>query len=155
MEIGKQFEQIFKKNWEETVGDSFQYRLNDQMSGYMGSSNISYFICYKKPDLFLIECKTHLGNTFPFSAFRQYEGLLEWKGVSGVHAGVILWMRDHDLVLWIPVETFEKLRKEDKKSFNIKLVGNPEYESLVLPSKKKRKFLDTDYSALIDYYKEE
>jgi len=71
----KKFEAFFKKNWIDTVPESFIYRLNDQMSGYMGSSNISDFICYKKPELFLIECKAHAGNTFPFSAFRQYEDL--------------------------------------------------------------------------------
>lgn len=153
-DLGKRFELQFRKDWAKSVPDSFEYRLNDQMSGYMGSSNVSDFICFKTPDLFLIECKAHSGNTFPFSAFRQYEGLLAWKDVSGVHPGVVLWMYDHDLVLWIPVETFEKLKKEDKKSFNVKLVGNEEYESLVLPSKKLRTFMETDYSALIDYYKE-
>lgn len=30
---GKAFEARFKKNWQETVPDSFIYRLNDQMSG--------------------------------------------------------------------------------------------------------------------------
>lgn len=153
-DLGKKFELQFRKDWSKFVPDSFEYRLNDQMSGYMGSSNVSDFICFKTPDLFLIECKAHAGNTFPFSAFRQYEGLLAWKGVSGVHPGVVLWMYDHDLVLWIPVETFEKLKKEEKKSFNVKLVGNEEYESLVLPSKKLRTFMETDYSALVDYYKE-
>ena len=63
-------------------------------------------------------------------------------------------MYDHDIVLWIPIETFEKLKKDEKKSFNVKMVGDPTYESLVLPSKKLRTFMETDYSALIDYYKE-
>ena len=45
-----------------------------------------------------------------------------------------------------------KLKAEDKKSFNIKMLD--EYECLDLPSKKLRTFMNTDYSALIDYYKE-
>jgi len=122
------------------------------MSGYMGSSNPCDFITYIKPDIFLIECKKHEGNTFPFSAFRQYEKLLEYKNISGLHAGVVLWFSDHDKVLWVPIETFEQLKKEDKKSFNIKMVG--EYKCLELPSKKLRAFMETDYSVLIDYYKE-
>jgi len=60
------------------------------MSGYQGSSNISDFIGFKAPNLFLIECKAHAGNTFPFSDFRQYEGLVKWKDIAGVRAGVVL-----------------------------------------------------------------
>ena len=59
------------------------------MSGYLGSSNISDFICYKQPDLFLIECKERKGNTFPID-FRQYDGLTQYADVEGVHAGVML-----------------------------------------------------------------
>ena len=77
---------------------------------------------------------------------------MEYKNISGLHAGVILWFSDHDKVLWVPIETFEQLKKEDKKSFNIKMVG--EYKCLELPSKKLRAFMETDYSVLIDYYKE-
>jgi hypothetical protein len=47
-----------------------------------------------------------------------------------------------------------KLKSEDKKSFNIKYLGNPDYENVIIPTKKLRTFLDGDYSVLIDYYKE-
>ena len=153
-DIGKKFETRFKTDWLETVPGSFIYRLNDQMSGYMGSSNISDFICYNYPDLFLIECKEHKQNTFPFSAFRQYEGLTEWVNIKGVHPGVILWMSDHDKVIWVPITTFMKLREENKVSFNIKMLNDPNYETLEIPSKKLRSFMKSDYSALINYYKE-
>ena len=144
MDLGKKFEAHFKKNWIDTVPESFIYRLNDQMSGYMGSSNISDFICYKKPELFLIECKAHSGNTFPFSAFRQYEDLSHWSNLDGVHPGVILWLYDHDVIIWVPIKTFMKLKSEDKKSFNIKYLGNPDYESVIIPTKKLRTVLDGD-----------
>jgi len=45
-----------------------------------------------------------------------------------------------------------QLKAEDKKSFNIKDIDK--YECLELPSKKLRTFMNTDYSALIEYYKE-
>ena len=154
-DLGKKFEERFKLQWQDTVPDSFIYRLNDQMSGYLGSSNVSDFICYKKPDLYLIECKSHGGNTFPFSAFRQYDGLVEYAGIPGVHAGVVLWMYDHDKVIWIPIQTFMELKNEGKKSFNIKLLDSNDYEYVDLPSKKLRTFMNTNYSALVDYYKEE
>lgn len=149
--LGKKFEEKFRQCWAETIPDSFCYRLNDQMSGYLGSSNISDFICYKQPDLFLIECKERKGNTFPID-FRQYDGLTQYADVEGVHAGVVLWMSDHDVVFWIPIKTFMQLKAEDKKSFNIK--DKDKYECLELPSKKLRTFMNTDYSALIEYYKE-
>jgi len=154
MDLGKKFEAHLRENWKNSVPDSFLYRLNDQMSGYQGSSNISDFIGFKAPNLFLIECKAHAGNTFPFSDFRQYEGLVKWKDIAGVRAGVVLWLYDHDIVCWIPITTFEQLKQENKKSFNVKMVSDDNYECLVLPSVKKRTFMDTDYSALIKYYEE-
>jgi hypothetical protein len=80
--------------------------------------------------------------------------MLEYKDIDGLHAGVVLWMINHDKVIWVPIKTFEKIKLEDKKSFNIKMVDDPEYECLVLPSKKLRTFMETDYSKLLDYYKE-
>lgn len=149
---GKQFELRFRTDWTESIPGSFIFRLNDNTAGYFGISSPCDFIGYKKPDIFLLEVKSHQGNTFPFSAFRQYEQLLTYSNIDGLHAGVILWLIDHDKVLWIPVETFKKLKDENKKSFNIKFTRD-EYEYLELPSKKLRTFMKTDYSALIDYYK--
>ena len=154
MERGKKFESRFREDWIKSLPNSFLFRLNDNTAGYHGISSPCDFIGYQRPNIFLIECKSHEGNTFPFSAFRQYENMLQYKDISGLHAGVILWLLDHDLVLWIPIKTFEKLKIEDKKSFNVKMVDDPEYESLVLPSKKLRTFMETDYSKLIEYYKE-
>ena len=34
------------------------------------------------------------------------------------------------------------------------MLDNPEYESLEIPSKKLRTFMTSDYSKLINYYKE-
>lgn len=155
MDLGKKFETHLKANWASSVPDAFLYRLDDQMSGYQGSSNICDFIGYKYPNIYLIECKEHKKNTFPFSAFRQYDDLAKCTGIKGLHAGVVLWFSDHDLVLWIPIETFIKLKEEDKKSFNVKMVDDPEYECLVLPSRKLIRYMDTDYSALIEYYRSE
>ena len=150
---GKAFESRFRLQWQETVPDSFIYRLNDQVSGYKGTSrNVSDFICYKKPIIYLIECKSHEGNTFPLATLRQYDELIQYDDIPGVEPGVILWMVDHDKVLWIPISTFKRLKDENKKSFNIKMIN--EYKCLELPSKKLRTFMSTNYSALIDYYKE-
>ena len=63
----KNFEQRFKQDWMTYCPDSFCYRLNDQVSGYKGTSaNISDFICYKYPLDYVIDCKSHKGNTISF-----------------------------------------------------------------------------------------
>ena len=154
--LGKKFEDQFKENWLDTVKDSWIYRLFDTMGGYSGIANVCDFIGFKSPLLFLIECKEHKGNTFPFSAFRQYQQMSDTykKNITGLVAGVVLWLSDHDKVIWVPITTFDKIKSEDGKSFNIKMLDNPEYQCLELPSVKKRKFLNTDYSKLIEYYEE-
>ena len=76
---GKQFEEQFKKDWKESMPDSFCYRLHDQVTGYkVTSRNPCDFICYKFPYLYLLEIKSHEGNTFPFSAFRQYDEMIKY-----------------------------------------------------------------------------
>lgn len=149
---GKQFEQKFREQWAETVSDSMCYRLFDTTAGFKGIGNVGDFICYKYPNVYLIDCKSSQGNTLNFSMVRQYDLMIQYANITGVKVGIIWWAIDHDKVLWVPIETFEQLKKEDKKSFNIKMVG--EYECLELPSKKLRAFMETDYSVLIDYYKE-
>lgn len=150
--LGKKFEKKFKDDWEKTVSDSLCYRLVDVQGGYFGVSNVSDFICYRYPIIFLVECKSKLGNTFPFSDFRQYEKMLPYIGITGVKLGVVLWMIDHHKVLWIPIETFKKIKDEGGKSFNIKMLDNPDYEVLDLNAKDLRTFMSVDYNNLINYY---
>ena len=136
----KQFENKFKEDWLK-LPNAFVLRLPDQQSGYRGSStNPCDFICYSYPNLFLLELKSHEGNVFPFSAFRQYDKLkdIESLKIDGVKVGVILWMIDHDKLLYIPIDTFIKLKNDDKKSFNIKYLESKEYFSVEIPSNKPR-----------------
>lgn len=144
---GKQWESKFREDWKRTMSPCID-RLYDQMSGYVSISNISDFIGFKKPNIFYIECKSHEGNTFPISCLTQYEKLLPKVGIDGVRAGVVLWMIDHDVVLYIPISTFTKLIEDGKKSFNIKMLADQTYPHVVIPSEKKRVFLDSDYSCL-------
>lgn len=84
---GKQFETKFRDDWLESVPGSFCYRINDQMSGYVNIGNISDFICYRYPYCFIIDCKVKEGNTVPFSDLRQYERMLSYVGIPGLHLG--------------------------------------------------------------------
>ena len=147
---GKGFEDQFISDWSK-LPNSLALRLPDQQSGYYGTSaNPCDFICYAYPNMYMIETKSHKGNTFPFSAFRQYDKLKKYAGIDGVKVGVVLWLYDHDWVGFIPIRTFIKLEEDGKKSFNVKYVESGEYESYTLPSVKKRIYMETDYSFLVD-----
>lgn len=146
---GKAWEQKFRNDWVKTFSPCID-RLYDVMGGYHSLSNICDFIGFKKPNIFYLECKSHEGNTFPISCLSQYDKLINKVGIEGVRVGVILWMIDHDVVLYIPVSTFTKLIKDGKKSFNIKMLNDPAYPHIVVPSQKKRVFLECDYSILKD-----
>lgn len=148
---GKQFENKFFHDWQETFLDSFIYRLNDQVSGYKSSSrNICDFICFNKDTLYLIECKSSQDNTWNFSAYSQYEKQLVKVGIPGVRVGVVLWMVKHDTVVYLPTKTIQRMKAENKKSFNIKDLDNDTYRIIKVPSIKKRVFMDSDYSILFN-----
>lgn len=155
---GKQFEEKFRNDIRRTFGnDVFFLRLPDQMSKYKyASSNICDFIMYKSGRLFLLECKSHKGNTFPLTNLTQYDKLLMYSSTEGVFAGVTIWFIDHeDSIVYVPIETFKKLKMDGKKSFNIKMIDDPTYTSFRVPSVKRRVFYDSDYSFLLDLEKED
>jgi len=122
------------------------------MGGYKNIGNVGDFICYKYPNIYLLDCKSIQGNTLPFSDLRQYDQMLKYKDILGVAVGFIVWFVDHDRVLWIPVQTMEKIKTEGLKSFNINKMTPDNYFFLEIPSKKLRTFLKSDYSSLVEYY---
>lgn len=150
----KKFEGVFKEDWLNTVPNSFCYRLYDVVSGYSGIATVSDFINYDYPFIYLIDCKSHSGNTVSFKDFSQYERMLPYKDIKGLVAGTVIWFYDHDKVLFVPIQTWEQIKNEDKKSFNIKMLGDENYEVIDLPSIKKRVYMTTDYSYLVNYYKD-
>lgn len=60
------------------------------MTGFSGVAGISDFICYKFPYIFIIDCKSHQGNTVSFNDFAQYERMLPYKDVKGLIAGTVI-----------------------------------------------------------------
>lgn len=149
---GKKFEDRFRADWQESVPDSLCYRLYDTMGGFKSIANVGDFICYKYPSLFIVDCKSIQGNTLPFSDLRQYNQMLEYKNIKGIHIGFVVWFVDHDKVLWIPVQTMEKIEKEGLKSYNIrKMYGDTNYPILDISSYKMRTYMKSDYSGLVKY----
>lgn len=98
----------------------------------------------------MLELKSHEGNTFPISCLRQYNKLITYKDKEGLNAGVIIWFIDHDKVIYVPITTFEKLIKDNKKSLNIVKDTPDKYFYINIPSVKKRTFLNSNYTVLCD-----
>ena len=145
---GKDFENRFKLDWNNCFQNSFLIRLNDNTTGYKNvSRNPSDFIGFINGRLFLIEVKSHYGNTFNFkSDFRQYDELLKYKNIEGVYPCIIIWFIDHDKVLFANIKDIESMINQGKKSINIKDFA--EYNIKEVPSIKLRTFLKSDYSFL-------
>lgn len=119
------------------------------MSGYKVSSrNICDFICFNEGILYLMECKTHAGNTFPLSNLTQYDKLKSKVGIHGVRVGVVIWFYEKDKVVYVPISTVTQLMQDEKKSVNIKYLETKEYSMYEVPSKKLRTFMQSDYSIL-------
>lgn len=147
---GKKFEEQFKKDWKDSFPESFLLRLRDNTSGYFGSSrNPSDFIAYCDGLLFLLELKSHDGNTFPLSKLTQYDDLISYEGLPGIEPGLVLWMKERDFVGFFPISTVKSMLDEGLKSINVNKLDGVDF--LALPSTKKRVFMKTDYSNIIDY----
>ena len=153
---GKQFEAKFKEDILKIPGVSFD-RLYDQVSGYKTISNISDTVFYKFPEIFYMELKSIHGNTFPLINLTQYDKLIQKKGIKGVRAGAVIWFVDRDEVIYVPIETFELVKKAGYKSIHVVKTDRNKYPILHIPSVKKRVFMDSDYSVLfkdVKYYED-
>ena len=145
--LGKQFELKFKEDFSK-IPESTVDRIYDVTTGYKSISNVCDFICYKYPNIFYIECKSHKGASFPFVNLTQYSKLKDKVGIKGVRAGVILWLYEKDLVLYVPISTISQMMADGKKSVGIRDLDK--YNIIKIPSIKKRVFMDSDYSILLN-----
>lgn len=146
---GKEFEQKFKEDWMKTFPNGLLYRLPDQLSGYKNTSrNLCDFIGFNLNTLYLIECKSHRGASIPIANITQYDKLKDKVGIKGVRAGVVLWLIDKDIVMYVPMSTITQLKKDEEKSIGIRHLND--YNIIQIPSTKKRVFMDSDYSILLN-----
>lgn len=143
---GKQFEDKFKEDFSK-LEDSSIDRLYDTMNGYKSISQVSDFIGYKYPFIFYIECKSHKGASIPMANITQYDKLKNKVGIPGVRSGVILWLMEKDIVMYVPTATITQLKEKGEKSVGLRHLS--EYNIKVIPSVKKRVFMDSDYSILM------
>ena len=148
--LGKKFENKVKEDFLKMPESDIE-RLYDPMSGNKGVRNISDFIGYKFPFHFYLETKSHKGKSFPLKNITQLEKLERKVGIHGVRSGVILWLIDCDKVVYIPIKTVRQLINEGKKSFSVKMIDDPQYRVFDIPSTKRRIFMDSDYSVLMNW----
>ena len=93
-----------------------------------------------------------IGNKYTKNTFeniKQYNKLIKKVGIPGVRVGVILWLYEKDTVLYIPVSTIKKMKLDGKKSVGLKAIQEG-YNIKIIPSIKKKVFMDSDYSCLMD-----
>ena len=156
-DIGKKFEDRFKKDYIRCFPDTLIYRLPDQQSGYAGggSSNPCDFMCYPGPCVLMVECKAHKGASISFNDIRQYDKMLDFKGKYKTFPGVVVWFYEKDIVIWVSIEEMEKMRLDGEKSIGLRMIDEKKpykksYNILTLPSKKLRAFMETDYNYLVE-----
>ena len=161
-DIGKKFEDRFKKDYIRCFPDTLIYRLPDQQSGYAGggSSNPCDFLCYPGECVLMVECKAHAKASIPFSAIPQYERLQEYKGKYKTFPGVVVWFYEKDIVIWVSIEEMEKMVLDGEKSIGLRMIDEKkpykkQYNIINIPSKKLRTYMETDYTYLVDKLKEQ
>lgn len=152
---GKEFEAKFKKDFLKTMPHSSCNRLLDVSMGYKRVSNICDFEAYKFPWHYYIECKSTLGGTFNIKKLTQLDKLKEKIGIPGELAGVVIWFIEKHQVCFVPVAEFLRLQELGYKSINCKMIGDPDFRVIEVPSTLKRVFMDSDYKILETLSKED
>lgn len=147
--LGKVFENKIKDAFEQVPDVSID-RLRDAPRKLKGVDNPSDFIVYKKPHEIYVECKSHKGNTFPFSCIReeQIKGMTEKAKIDGVKAGIIIWYIDHDLTIWVPICEVVDMITCGYKSINVKDL--PYFYYIEIQGIKKRVYFDYDMNRFLE-----
>lgn len=141
---GKDFENVIRKSFESVIG-TFVVRLPDPTNGYLGIRNISDFLIYHYPFLYVLECKSVHGSTLPFSNItdNQWKGMLEASRHPGVVAGVMCWWVEHDITRFIPIAMLQDAKNIGMKSFRYDVFDKLDVDtSILIDGRKKRVFFD-------------
>ena len=149
--LGKKFERVIKGSFLKVPDVSID-RLRDAPKKMKNVDNPSDFIVYKKPHEIYVECKSHKGNTLPFSCIReeQWNGLEDKSKIDGVKAGVIIWFIDHDFTVWVDIRELVALRWIGAKSVNIKDLFDWKLHHIEIRGEKKRVYFDYDMEKFLN-----
>ena len=148
---GKKWEVCVQESWEQSFPSSFIIRIPDQQSGYLGTSrNVSDFIAFKSPYLFLIECKTIKGNTLPFSNLKQYERMLQYEDIENIKTGFLVWWQDKGVTAWVPTKSIYLMKEDNKKSVHVDYVAQKLYNIIEVKNEIKRVYPKCDLSVMLE-----
>jgi hypothetical protein len=103
----------------------------------------------------MIECKAHKGVSINFSEIRQYDKMLDYKGLEKTYPGVVVWFYEKDTVIWVGIEEMEKMKADGEKSIGLRMIDKKKpykksYSIITIPSEKLRVFMETDYNYLVE-----
>ena len=155
---GKKFEDVIRQAFLQVPDVSID-RLRDAPRKLKGVDNPSDFIVYKKPHEVYVECKSHRGNTLPFSCIReeQIKGMTEKAKIEGVKAGIIVWYIDKDITVWYPICLVVERILALEKSLNVKDielwssdVWDKDNRCIVIQGKKKRVYFEYDMNKFLE-----
>lgn len=136
MNRGKKFESLIKSALDKIDG-VYTLRLYD----VCGSTSYPCdYISYKFPYLYLLECKSHQGNTLPFAAIsnNQWKYMSEAIKISKhIKAYVIVWFVDKDVTKVFSMKYLLLLKDKGKKS-----VRFDDDTGKDVPATKKRTYFD-------------
>ena len=155
---GKDFEGEVKDAIEK-VSDVYILRLYDPQGGYAGVANPCDFICYKRPQMYMLECKSTHENTLAIyspNPKKMYGNIsnTQWEGMLaatrlGVVAGVICWWIDRDVTRFLPIQELEKIRNTGAKSVRY---DTNVLNSLDIAGTKKRIYFEYDFNEFFRTY---
>lgn len=155
--IGKKFESRFEKDYNRCFPGTLCYRLPDQQSGYAGGggSNPCDFMCYPGSCILMVECKAHSGASINFSDIRQYDKMLDYKGLYKTFPGVLVWFYEKDIIIWVSIEEMEKMKLDGEKSIGLRMINKKKpYKKLYtiheVPATKLRTFMEADLKYLVE-----
>lgn len=136
MNIGKQFEQQWRKY---TPDYALLYRIPDSAQSFGQSNGLRFssknpfdYILWdsKGKILYALELKTVGRKFISFERSltdkgeihrHQIEGLNEWNKYDGITAGFVIFFREDERTVFLPIESFNQIMKSvPKKSFNLK-----------------------------------
>jgi hypothetical protein len=148
---GKDFENVVKDCMLKVCDVDVQ-RLYDTTSGFIGVKQPSDFIIYKYPYQYYLECKSTNSGTLHKDYITQLDALAEKSKTKGIVAGVIIWFIQHDVTVYVPVDTLIfHFYNRDKKSVSVKDIISGDFAKsgkyFLVKGNKRRVFFDYDFKS--------
>ena len=159
MELGKAAEAKIKA-WLDRPNKGYCFdRINDQMTGFYGSSNICDFTLFKSPYMYYIESKATYHDRFDFNRITDYQRshLLEKCKISNVIGCVIVLFATYKRAFIFNIQHIEDAEKSGIHSINIKYIDkwNLPYYEIPTISNSRKKLLDYSGDFVVPNYVEE